>query len=177
MNKKTFAWFLVILVLVLLGTALILLLGARRTSNTDPVPTAGQTPASTSEPPAATIPPADENAAMIDIVWQWTQLNDQGGMTTVPDPANYTLTFRSDDSFTGTADCNGISGTYSTRNGFSVNVQSTTTAFCGEDSLDALFLSTLAEVVAGGPDGAGGFALETAAGAKRMEFRSGGSAP
>jgi hypothetical protein len=31
--------------------------------------------------------------------------------------------------------------------------------------------------VAGGPDGAGGLALETAAGEKRMEFKNGGAAP
>ena len=98
-------------------------------------------------------------------------------MTTVPNPGSYTLIFYPDETFSGTADCNSISGTYSTRNGFSVKVQTSTMAYCGENSLDTLYLSTLAEVVAGGPDGAGGFALETAGGAQRMEFKNGGTAP
>jgi hypothetical protein len=50
-------------------------------------------------------------------------------------------------------------------------------AFCGEDSLDIQFLELLAEVVAGGPDGSGGLALENAGGGTRMEFRNGGAGP
>ena len=95
----------------------------------------------------------------------------------MPSPENYTLIFYPDGTFTGMADCNSISGTYSTENGFFVDVQTSTMAYCGENSLDTLYLSTLAEVAAGGPDGAGGFALETAGGAQRMEFKNGGTAP
>jgi len=50
-------------------------------------------------------------------------------------------------------------------------------AFCGEDSLDVQFLELLAQVVAGGPDGSGGLALENAGGEKRMLFSNGGVAP
>ena len=49
-------------------------------------------------------------------------------------------------------------------------------AFCGEDSLDQLYLDLLNGVVAGGPAGDDRFALEWAAGEKRMEFNSGGAA-
>jgi hypothetical protein len=50
-------------------------------------------------------------------------------------------------------------------------------AACGEDSLDQQYLDLLSQVVAGGPDGSGGLALETAGGEKRMSFSNGGSAP
>ena len=50
-------------------------------------------------------------------------------------------------------------------------------AACPEGSLDQQYLQLLGEIVAGGPDGAGGLALETAGGEKRMEFKNGGAAP
>jgi hypothetical protein len=49
-------------------------------------------------------------------------------------------------------------------------------AFCGDDSLDQLYLELLDNVVAGGPAGEDRFALEWAAGEKRMEFIDGGAA-
>ncbi|HET6445090.1 MAG TPA: META domain-containing protein [candidate division Zixibacteria bacterium] len=100
-----------------------------------------------------------------------------GETTTVPNPENYTLIFSEDGTFSGTADCNAISGTYSQASGFTVTVGPSTMAFCGEDSLDVQFLDLLANVVAGGPDGAGGLALENAGGEKRMLFSNGGAAP
>ena len=56
-------------------------------------------------------------------------------------------------------------------------MEPSTLAFCGEDSLDQQHLDLLNRVVAGGPDGAGGFALEMTAGTERMEYRNSGSAP
>jgi hypothetical protein len=38
-------------------------------------------------------------------------------------------------------------------------------------------LQLLSNIAAGGPDGAGGLALETAGGAERMLFKNGGPAP
>lgn len=112
------------------------------------------------------------------IVWQWESVTVQpaGDTTTVPDPENYTLIFNEDGTFNGTADCNSISGTYSQEGGFTVTVSTSTRAFCGDDSLDQQFLDLLANVVAGGPDGAGGLALENAGGEKRMLFSNGGAA-
>lgn len=112
------------------------------------------------------------------IVWQWESVTVQpaGDTTTVPDPENYTLIFNDDGTFNGTADCNSISGTYSQEAGFTVTVSISTRAFCGDDSLDQQFLDLLANVVAGGPDGAGGLALENAGGEKRMLFSNGGAA-
>ena len=39
------------------------------------------------------------------------------------------------------------------------------------------YLQLLSSVAAGGPDGAGGLALETAGGEQRMLFKNGGPAP
>jgi hypothetical protein len=49
--------------------------------------------------------------------------------------------------------------------------------FCGEASLDQQYLKLLGSIVAGGPDGQGNLALETAGGAQRMLFKNGGPAP
>ena len=120
----------------------------------------------------------DEADSITDKEWQWELVKDQpaGETTTIPDPENYTLIFRDDDTFSGKADCNEISGTYSQEGGFFLTLGPSTMAFCGEESLDQLYLELLNGVVAGGPAGDGRFALEWAAGEKRMEFRDGGAA-
>ena len=121
-----------------------------------------------------------------DIVWEWETLKVQTGYdneaqrpiqetTTIPNPENYTLILREDGSFSGKADCNEISGTYSADGGYSFTLGPSTMASCGEDSLDQQYLDLLSRIVAGGPDGGGGFALETPAGGERMEFRNGGA--
>ncbi len=131
--------------------------------------------------------PADPNA-VTDIVWEWESLKvmtgavDDNGRpvretTTIPNPEKYTLILREDSTFSGTADCNQISGTYTSEGGYSFTLGPSTMAACAPDSLDQQYLDLLGRVVAGGPDGAGGFALETAAGGERMEFRNGGAAP
>jgi heat shock protein HslJ len=116
--------------------------------------------------------------SITDIVWQWESVTDRptSETTTVPDPENYTLTFRDDGTFTGKADCNNFSGTYTQDGNFILTLGPSTLAACGEDSLDLLYFDLLNGVVAGGPDGAGGFALEWAGGEKRMEFSDGGDA-
>jgi heat shock protein HslJ len=110
--------------------------------------------------------------SLTGVDWRWLSVTDQSAndTTTVPNPENYTITFHDDGTFEGTADCNDIAGTYSTDNGFSITVGPSTLAFCGEASLDQVYLNLLNNVAAGGPDGAGGLALETAGGAQRMLF-------
>jgi heat shock protein HslJ len=112
------------------------------------------------------------------IVWQWTSLTNKptGETTTIDNPENYTITFNADDTLNGKADCNNFTGTYSQESGFSITLGATTMAFCGEESLDQQYLTLLSSVVAGGPDGAGGLALENAGGEQRMLFQNGGAA-
>ena len=127
---------------------------------------------------APTATPAPTNSIQ-GIVWQWVSVANKptGETTTVPNPENYTLILNSDSTLNGKADCNSFTGTYSQENGFTIKLGATTMAFCGEDSLDQEYLTLLGNIVAGGPDGAGGLALETAGGEQRMEFKNGGPAP
>ncbi len=112
------------------------------------------------------------------IVWQWVSVTNQttGEKTTVPVPRNYTITFNTDGTLVGKADCNTFSGTYSQESGFSVEIGATTQAYCGDTSLDQQYLTLLGSVAAGGSDGAGGLALETPGGEQRMLFENGGNA-
>ncbi len=114
-----------------------------------------------------------------NILWQWVSVTDKaaGTTTTVPAPEKYNIVFKSDGTLTGQADCNSFSGTYSQQNGFTITLGASTQAFCGEASLDQQYLQLLSSVAAGGPDGAGSLALETAGGAQRMLFKNGGAAP
>lgn len=125
--------------------------------------------------PAVTLTPSD---SIQGIVWQWISLTNQTTKetTTISTPENYTITFNADGTLNGQADCNTFTGTYSQENGFTIELGATTMAFCGEASLDQQYLALLGSVAAGGPDGAGGFALETAGGEQRMLFQSGGAA-
>lgn len=152
LNGKRFGFLLVLLV-VLAGLALV-----------------GCSSASTEQ--------ADPNA-VADIVWEWVSVANQPARETteVPNPENYTLVLREDGTFSGTADCNQISGSYTSDSGYSFTLGPSTMAACGPDSMDQQYLELLGSVVAGGPDGVGGFALETAGGEYRMKFSNGGAAP
>jgi heat shock protein HslJ len=126
--------------------------------------------------PAPTPPPG---ATIQGIVWQWTSVTNQTAKETqtVPNPESYTIIFNADGTLNGKADCNSFTGTYSQQNGLIIKLGASTMAFCGEASLDQQYLQLLGNIVAGGPDGAGGLALETAGGEQRMMFKNGGAAP
>ena len=129
--------------------------------------------------PAASPVLTQENVNPIqDILWQWVSVTNQSTKetTTVLDPENYTITFFADGTLAGKSDCNNFTGTYSQENGFTIKLGASTMAFCGEASMDQQYLTLLGSVAAGGPDGAGGFALETAGGEQRMLFKYGGAA-
>ena len=131
-------------------------------------------------PPPAPVPPtATPSNAITNIVWQWTSVTTKptGETTTVAKPQDYTITFRTDGTLSGKADCNTFSGTYSQASGFSITLGATTMAACAEGSLGQQYLELLSAVVAGGPDGQGNLALENAGGEKRMLFVNGGAAP
>jgi heat shock protein HslJ len=116
---------------------------------------------------------------LTNILWQWTSVTNRptGETTEVPDPQDYTITFRDDGTLNGQADCNTFTGTYSQADGFSITLGAVTTAACGDGSLDQQYLELLGAVAAGGPDGTGNLALETAGGEQRMLFANGGAAP
>jgi len=114
-----------------------------------------------------------------DIEWQWVEAVEQedGKITTVPNPAKYTLVFLGDGTFRGKADCNLIGGSYVSTEGFKITPGPSTMAYCGENSLDQKYLAGLGLVTAGGLDGSGHLTLESARSGLRMLFRNGGVAP
>lgn len=128
--------------------------------------------------------PAEGSAAgaefsLTGVSWQWRSMTVQGGETTTVDsPAGYTVNFAEDGTVFGAADCNNFAGTYTTeQGGIQITLGPSTLAFCGEESLDTLFLESLGQVVAGGPVGDGTLALENGGGARRMIFADGGPSP
>jgi heat shock protein HslJ len=125
---------------------------------------------------AATSTPTD---SIQDITWQWTSVTNKTTKETitVSNPENYTIIFRTDGTLEGKADCNNFSGTYTQENGFSIKLGASTMMYCGDASMDQQYLELLGSVAAGGPDGEGGLALETAGGEQRMLFKNGGTAP
>jgi heat shock protein HslJ len=128
---------------------------------------------------APVAPTAAPSNAITNIVWQWTSVTNRptGATTEVPNPEAYTITFRDDGTLSGQADCNAFTGTYSQEGGFSISLGASTMAACGDDSLDQQYLELLGAVAAGGPDGTGNLALETAGSEQRMLFVNGGAAP
>jgi heat shock protein HslJ len=126
--------------------------------------------------PTATTAPTQDPIQLVN--WEWISLKNKstGEVKLNPDPKYYTIIFYPDGTISGKADCNAFKGNYSTNNGFKINVTGTTRMACEAGSMETEYLGLLAEVVAGGPDGNGGLALETAGGEKRMEFQNGGPA-
>lgn len=117
-------------------------------------------------------------STITNIVWKWQTLDDKaaGTSTRVPNPDVYTIVFYDDGTTDGQADCNTFSGTYSQESGFKITVKPDVMAACDQGSLDSQYLDLLGQIAAGGPDGAGGLALETAGGAQRLSFSDGGPA-
>lgn len=144
--------------LLLAGLGIVLIVAAACTPIAVPVPE--------SAPPPNTI---------TNILWQWTSLTNRttGETTAVPNPQGYTIIFRDDGTLSGQADCNTFTGTYSQEGGFFITAKPDVMAACGGDSLDQQYFELLGDIVAGGPDGAGGLALETAGGEQRMAFPNG----
>ncbi len=152
--------------LLLAGLAILLIAAAACAPI--PPPTAAPTTA------PAVAPTAAPSNSITDIVWQWTSVANKttGETTTVSTPEKYTITFRADGTLSGKADCNTFKGTYSQASGFSMTVTPDVMAACGGDSLDQQYIGLLKDIVAGGPDGSGGLALETAGGEQRMCSRT-----
>ena len=78
--------------------------------------------------------------------WQWTASTTvaPASQSVVPNPANYTITFASDGTYAGKADCNQIAGAYTT-SGSSITIKPgpSTLAACAPDSLDQLYIAGL----------------------------------
>jgi heat shock protein HslJ len=79
------------------------------------------------------------------IQWQWTELTDEDGQTQVANPENFLMALMEDGSAVLKADCNQVLWTY-TLEGDSLTFNTmgpSTLAFCGEESLDQMYLAKL----------------------------------
>ena len=121
--------------------------------------------------------PAD--TPLTDIEWQWINtIEPDGSMhTLVPNPEKFTLVFRADGQFNGQADCNRIGGHYTRDNGLRFMPGPSTMAYCGEDSLDRLFMEGLGRTTTNEFDGHGHLVLTSDENDVQMRFRNGGVAP
>jgi heat shock protein HslJ len=126
--------------------------------------------------PATWAQTADE---ITGIQWQWAQLTETepASQSVVPDPENYVMVLNADGTVNLKADCNMVSWTY-TLDGASLAFNTlgpSTMAYCGDDSLDTLFLQKLGK---GGMVSLedGRLVLELNENAGRMVFDNGGPA-
>ncbi len=79
-----------------------------------------------------------------DTLWMWTMATTPNESLEISDPQNYTLTLLTDGTAQVKADCNNANTTYEIENGnITFGQMASTRAFCGEDSLDNLFLTGL----------------------------------
>jgi len=170
-------------IIAIVGILVVVILATCSSGNDGaPAPANTANPASTAAltnppKPTPTTPPANTPNPILNILWQWVSVTDQPtGLTTlVPSPTDYTISFYPDGTLGGKADCNTFEGTFSQKNGLTIKLGATTRMECGEASLSQEYLNLLSDVVAGGPDGAGGLALENAGGETRILFRNGGA--
>lgn len=103
-------------------------------------------PPAAPELPALTPMSVDE---LTDITWQWTgQLEqDPPFQASVPNPENYTLTFRTDGTYAMQADCNVGGGAYTIDGAvLSILPGPMTLAYCGEQSSSEVFLLLLSQI-------------------------------
>lgn len=85
------------------------------------------------------------DGALVGPIWQWTALRQLNGETAVPEPARYAITFNPDGRAAIQADCNVVDATYvaGVDGSLSITLGAGTLAFCGEASLDQVFLGGL----------------------------------
>ena len=150
---------LLIVGVVIIALALIVLVLLNMGSGNTAQSPATQTPPATAEPtavPPTQTPPTNAPQPTANpvqnILWMWTSVTNQTtkDTTSVPDPENYTITFKADGTLEGKADCNSFTGSYSQVNGFSIQLGAMTKMYCGDDSLDQQYLQLLGSVAAGG---------------------------
>ncbi len=116
---------------------------------------------------------------MIDILWQWTSLEEPAPAPGigVGDPSLYDIVFRADGTYSAKADCNRLNGTY-TMNGsqLAINPGITTLAACEPESMSDQYLSFLWSVTGVGQN-EGLLVLLLDDGSSAMSFVNAGPSP
>lgn len=109
---------------------------------------------------------------LTNIPWQWTVLTvtSPAAQTAVPNPADYTLGFKSGGQLQVKADCNTGTGTYKTNgSAMTISVGPMTTTQCPPGSMAHMYLTGLEGVAAYQFDD-GRLALEMRSGNAEMRF-------
>lgn len=105
---------------------------------------------SDSTPLEGAAPEVAADAALVGQQWYWQMFQDTAGINSfdVPNPDNYRIRFNADGTANIKADCNIVQATYSTdgSGSLTLGLGPSTMAFCGEESLDQIFLARLGEV-------------------------------
>ena len=92
---------------------------------------------------------ASGSSALVGHPWKLTSYTETApafqGVVPAADQARYTITFGDAGTFSGTADCNQVSGTYETSgsDGLTITPGVSTMAFCGEGTLGDLYVHAL----------------------------------
>ena len=90
---------------------------------------------------------ADSHGQFLGVQWQWAELTETqpASQSVVPDPENYFLVLNEDGAASLKADCNMVQWAYTLEDSVLTfnTVGPSTLAFCGEESLDQLFLGKL----------------------------------
>ena len=102
-------------------------------------------------------------SGLTNTTWKWSAstTTQPASQSVVPNPDSYTILFKPNNTFEGKADCNQISGQWSTDtgNGLDITLGPSTMAACGADSLAPMFVADLDKVTAYVLDTSGGLVL------------------
>ncbi len=90
------------------------------------------------------VPTPEVAPVLTGATWEWVSLTTPTGVTTVDNPAQYTILFNEDGTANIQADCNSVSANYTT-DGSNINITlgATTLAACAEGSLEQPYLAAL----------------------------------
>jgi heat shock protein HslJ len=90
-------------------------------------------------------------ASLTGKTWQWTASTTKvpASQSNVPDPSNYTIEFKTDGTYQAKADCNTVSGTYTSTasGGLTINPGASSLAACGPDSLSDIYVQSLGQAI------------------------------
>jgi heat shock protein HslJ len=108
--------------------------------------------------------------------WQWTamQTTAPASQSMVPpsDAGKYTIKFNPDGNAEIKADCNGVGATYTTSgSSLSISLGAGTLMYCGDTSLDQIYLTSLAKVNSYAIDSSG-LHLNLADNGGKMDFQA-----
>ena len=134
--------------LVTILSAFSMLLGA--CSSPTPAPTATPEPTAIPAPTAVpqTFPESTSQAELVGETWQWVGLREMtpAAQSVIPDPENYTLTFKDDGTVSIKADCIAAEGAYYLNGDqLTIDIEPTIQMDCGPESAYNQFLTSLGQ--------------------------------